>query len=829
MKKNLFVTTFLACALGMASISVNAPIGVAAEANPNGWDYSIEPSSNPSDSLFESVWGMATYSQRLSERAVLLNQIPDYGYRSQHKDKFDLTTLSFTVEMSHQNNMLLVMLNTSSGGYLSEGGKVSMDILPAKTNTVDGTTNSYRVTLSNLSNKGNGNDHANSIEGFNDGTKWADDANFVGVTVSPADNRITVSFEVLNSSTTIVHLNDTQWTVSTSDLFYSYDRDGVDHDEPLYFAVGGFNSKAYEKVVFEKITDAAHEEYYSPTGVFNSVKSQLSELKDSSLTNSEEAAIYIAKYEEMIDTNWKALKSYDQAYLNEDYTVVSEKYTTAKTMDPTAAIKNRVAALNTALEDLSSIDAINNAITAVNNLQAAYDEVDGTALDSISKEYYDTIPGIISDAKAQIKTQAINFYEAAITSYESAVNGMVDAQTILIADQAYAAIPFAFEAYLDEETLAPLQARIEAAKATYSEKTKLNDSKVVQGAKAKVVKGSDGSLGVVSSGTSKYGAPESGSGLFFQEKLPSNDFEFVINISQLDNNNSWLSFGLMERPDVFINAENDSVTDNKGVFFLVTRETNTQLSVQTFVCSMTATRFYDSVLMTKVNIPFNEDVTVKMTNVTKELAGVLGNYFDISFNGVSIGENLTTSKMKTVFEDTKGYFNIHVDGTSVAYTLKSINGFAPLSSSLVPASKAPTATNKEVSIELGSTDDLVLDLDTKGQIISSIKLGKKNVSASNYNYENGQLTIKGSVLSSLAEGVTNLTVETAFGSVVYEITVNNSSNPGENPGGEPGDEEPGNTEEKKGCKGSIIATSAIISGLALAGVALVAFKKKEEK
>ena len=34
--------------------------------------------------------------------------------------------------------------------------------------------------------------------------------------------------------------------------------------------------------------------------------------------------------------------------------------------------------------------------------------------------------------------------------------------------------------------------------------------------------------------------------------------------------------------------------------------------------------------------------------------------------------------------------------------------------------------------------------------------------------------------------------------------------------------------EKKGCKGSIIATSAIISGLALVGVALVAFKKKED-
>ena len=36
------------------------------------------------------------------------------------------------------------------------------------------------------------------------------------------------------------------------------------------------------------------------------------------------------------------------------------------------------------------------------------------------------------------------------------------------------------------------------------------------------------------------------------------------------------------------------------------------------------------------------------------------------------------------------------------------------------------------------------------------------------------------------------------------------------------------TEEKKGCKGSIIATSAIISGLALVGIALVSLKKKED-
>ena len=92
--------------------------------------------------------------------------------------------------------------------------------------------------------------------------------------------------------------------------------------------------------------------------------------------------------------------------------------------------------------------------------------------------------------------------------------------------------------------------------------------------------------------------------------------------------------------------------------------------------------------------------------------------------------------------------------------------------------------------------------------------------------------------SAASEGLT-LTVTYEGFTVTYNVTIKAApvvdpgdepgENPGENPGDEPGDEEPGNTEEKKGCKGSIIATSAIISGLALAGVALVAFKKKEEK
>ena len=81
--------------------------------------------------------------------------------------------------------------------------------------------------------------------------------------------------------------------------------------------------------------------------------------------------------------------------------------------------------------------------------------------------------------------------------------------------------------------------------------------------------------------------------------------------------------------------------------------------------------------------------------------------------------------------------------------------------------------------------------------------------------------------SSAASESLTLTVTYEGFTVTYNVTI--KAAPVVDPGDEePGEEEPGNTEEKKGCKGSIIATSAIISGLALAGIALVSLKKKED-
>ena len=81
--------------------------------------------------------------------------------------------------------------------------------------------------------------------------------------------------------------------------------------------------------------------------------------------------------------------------------------------------------------------------------------------------------------------------------------------------------------------------------------------------------------------------------------------------------------------------------------------------------------------------------------------------------------------------------------------------------------------------------------------------------------------------SSAASESLTLTVTYEGFTVTYNVTI--KAAPVVDPGDEePGEEEPGNTEEKKGCKGSIIATSAIISGLALVGIALVSLKKKED-
>lgn len=805
----------ISCAAGM----INNPIKSNAEANANGWDYeSYETTSNPSDSFFTNCWNQLTYSMRLSEKAGLFTLHPAYGTRGRHKSKFDLSTFEFTIEMSHMSNLVLLNFGKTEGVYFSEAAMIaSMDILPAKKNTINGTNNSYMITLSTTING-----HNFSIDGFNDGTDWPDDNNFKGISLVAPDNKIHVKFDRVSETSTDVTVNDRVFTVNNSDLYKNLESSGLAYNTPSYVMVGGMNGSGYEKMIFEQFTDAAHEEYYSATGLYTVTKNTISELKAASIEADADAKNFLTKYNTL---KFSSLESYDQAYLKADYNAVTKKYKEAVNKVPTFVLTQKTEELKVAytkVETKDDITKVENAISAVNK---EIEGLDPTTLSEALKADYDNALKEVENAKNAISPVAVSIYKETVKAYVDAVDAIKDFDTLIAAKAALVDIPTSYSKYFTDEELAVEVEKINATNAKYEGLVRLNTSNVTQGKYADVLKLEDNSLAVLASGSAQYGNKAVSSGLYFEKPVAYSNFSVTFNVSKLEQDNTWFTLGIMEQPDMFIIAEDSSVTNNKGVSFRIFRDTLTTLSVESYVTTMTATRYYDAKLLATMTIPFAEDVTLKMKSTTKNLGGINENYYVISFNGVELNETIKTTKMKTVFPDGDNaylYFGSH--GSQVAYTIKNINGKDPLSDDLKPASSAPTTTDSEFEYVLGSEKDLAINLDTKGEAISSIKIGKKVVSTANYTYENNVLTIKAAAFAKLAEGEETLTVETAFGSVSWKIVIKTSGGSGEEP---VGPDQP--SEDKGGCGGSIIATSAIVSTLALAGAGLLIFKKKEEK
>lgn len=819
MKKAIVPMLSLLAVTAVGSL-FSKPISAKAAANVNGWDYdSYNPTDHAADSPFEGCWGNTnTRSMRLTEQAAMFADVPAFGTRGTHKSLFDLSTFEFTVELSHRSNLVLLTFTKTPGGYFSEGNMIAnIDIVPARSNKIDGITNQYIVCLS-----ASVNSHNISIEGFNDGTDWADDNNFKGVAVTAADNKIHMKFNRVSSENTEVTVNDRVFTVSNSILYQQLENSGLAYNTPSHVVVGGMNGSGFEKIIFEQFTDSKHTEYYSATGAFGFTKTALSELKDASIVNSNEAEVFIAKYKTL---KYDELESYDKEWLKNDYQIVQEKYATARSLSPTYMLEQRVNDLKEACKVIETKEDISEVESAIKAVQAAYEEIDASTLSESGKAVYDNSQVEINNAKAKISTVAVKIYKETVATYVKAVAAIKDVETLLKAKDALVAIPVSYSEYFtSEEEFNEQVALINKAKEDFAKKTRSDSKNITQGNYADILTNDDGSLIVSTDASSQYGDKVNSSGVYFEQPVAYSNFSVTFNVQELNSDNTWIALGIMEQPDMFIIADNDSVTNNKGVSFRMQRTSLSTITVEIYVTSMTATRYYDAKLLTTMNIPYQQDVTLKMKNVTKNLGGILDNYYTISFNDNELNETIKVSKMKTVFPNGDNaylFFGSYCE-SRIAYTIKNINGKKPLSDDLKPASSVPTSNDTAIEYEIGSGNDLSMNLDTKGEMISSVKIGKKVVSSANYTYENNVLTIKASALSKLEEGEQKVVVETAYGSVSWTLTVKTA-------GSSPVDPEPETPTNNNGCGGSIIATSAIASTLALAGIGLVIYKKKETK
>ena len=143
-------------------------------------------------------------------------------------------------------------------------------------------------------------------------------------------------------------------------------------------------------------------------------------------------------------------------------------------------------------------------------------------------------------------------------------------------------------------------------------------------------------------------------------------------------------------------------------------------------------------------------------------------------------------------------------------------------------STAPTMETKAYEVREG--EDLVIECDTHGEAITSFKRGAEEVLPQYYEVDGIKITISKDYLATLGYAKQYFIIATKGGSVSFTVTVLEDK-PQEGSETEPVTPSDSSSEQqpakKGGCGGSIIATSALLSIVALMGVGLVSIKRRK--
>lgn len=817
MKKRLLSLLSLAAIGSFAFGSTNAKIAFAAN------DYTDLPEIGYIDpaSYFNKIWQDNIGAERISDRAVLVSTYSDWGFRGGITGRtYNMKNFDISIDASQiKPNTAMGIMIGALGTYSSEQGMVlNFDIVKSGT-----TENLYLVTCSTTVNG-----HNQSVPGFSNGV-WEEDANYTGVQFTLADGIVNISLDYIDETTTKVTVNGSTFDVATADVYARFDG-AYDH----YVNIGLFNNTGQQQnYVIESVGDASDDVYFGETGAFNVVKNELNELKSADLSTIDNV---LKAQEEFNAVPWSDLYSWDRAYMQADYDLVKSNIDTAieelGNEVKVSLFETAVADLEKSCETLTTVEEIDNAIKLKETAEAKKAEIDAESLDGELKARYDAAEAKIATAQASIEEAAKTVLESSVVAYEESVKNIASAEDILNAQKAKKDIPTHYYAFITEEETTAYDDRISAADATLKDATSVDHKNWVQGTNALVNTTEDGSYQVVSYGD-PFDTPENSNGLFNSEKISALDFETIISFDNIPQvTGSWVTFGLMEKPEMWINAEDDSVQNNKGIFFLISKVSPTKLSVQAFLCSLTSNRFYDSVLNQIIEIPHGQDIEVKFYTENVEVAGVAEEYFRMTFNGVGFDQEMITArKIKTVLgTECAGYFITATSGYEAndpaLFTIKNINGKPTNSDSIAPeVDLTPTSTDKEKTFVNGSEGGIVtFNLDTKGQELTSVKVDGTAVEATNYTFDasKNKLTFNNAYLNTLTVGDHTVTAETAEGSVTWTLHVTEGENPNPNPNPEPGDENNVNV-------GLIVGLS--VGGVVVVGgvVALVLFLIKRKK
>lgn len=798
----------------LPGVQRNAPTGVA------GADYSSLPNvgEHSADSYVGNAWAAYTGSKRVSERSVMVNQISNWGARGSLVNRtYDISSFEVSIDLTQVigKNTLIMTFGSKEGSYPTD---------PAHQLNFDFVSDSSDITKFLITCSNDKSAHNTSIPGFSDGQTWADDANFTGVTTTAPDHIVTIRVEKTTEMNSTIYVNEVGYLVNNTDLYKNF----VDSMNS-YITVGTIN-KPNAEVAYQinYVGDASDLVYYGENGNFTKVKEGIVSINNNKADLFQTIEGVLEAKETFDALPYKDLYLHDRNYFKSDYNQLKNEIN-AKLDEKGAEVyikvfEKNVVDLEALLPESNTEAGIQAAIAKRNEAEESLKSIDATTLGSLQTTYDDLVARF-ETAKTTIKTNAPIVYRIKLDAFKTAVDNLASIQDMKNAFELKANLLNNLLSEMDEDQANALNAELDAANTILMGKTQLNKGNFTQGASAYAYASENDELGMLLVGNSMGIAKTEGSGLFLEEELAANNFTMEMNISNLPvASGSWMTFGLMEKPELFVFAESAETQNNKGIFFLLTRKNSTTISIQSFMISLTSNRFYDGALGQLLEIPFNENITFSIKEVKKTIAGVEDSYVDIRFNDQALDQEIIkASKLKTVYgKALKGYLMFGSSNASlrdpVVATVKSINGVSPFAQSHgVKENLTPTSTDSSKTFQLNTTSDVNYKLDTKGQAITEVKMDETVVAAENYTYADGTFTLKNDYLNTLSEGEHTIKVSTAEGSVSWTLTVVKGADQPDNP-----------KPTKKGCKGAALGTSLVISLLAVAGMGIAIKKKKED-
>ncbi|MFA5693171.1 MAG: hypothetical protein WC907_06090, partial [Acholeplasmataceae bacterium] len=276
---------------------------------------------------------------------------------------------------------------------------------------------------------------------------------------------------------------------------------------------------------------------------------------------------------------------------------------------------------------------------------------------------------------------------------------------------------------------------------------------------------------------------EKGNGIFYtKERFDVRNFEMNIDINQITNHSGgWFSFGLMENPEIFINAEDSSVQDNKGIFFLFYPQTQGRIKILIYQMSLYSNRFFDAELTETLMINIRENLNIKFSTITKEIAGIEANYISINIGGAKL-ETITTNSMRTSLIDYQGYLYLAGSGgntkSPTTVTVNSINTHKPTEDDLsMPEEKEPIEFNIEDQTYLkGSETDLVIPFD-ESLTDFTLKFGSVLVPSDAYELVGNNIVISHEYLETLADNDYDFIIDYIENEASFKLTITSEETP----------------------------------------------------